>query len=190
MGSQSKSAMRKPNQGPQNPPVQQKPQKTEDRLAEAIAKKIEVLEIGGRELKVYKWNYWTSMRLAKPLTQLIEKVFAAMKGKVSIQGLLGADIGELLSSHAEEVLEIIVLTIMRDNFPDEKEAKTWAEDEVGLAEMITLVTCIGRQNLRPLVKTIHELTGVDVEGRAADLKASLAQTSSPSSSKEATPTTG
>lgn len=188
MGTQSKSAHRKPNEKSQKPAAP--PKTTEDRLAAAIAKKIEIVEIGGRELKVYKWNYWTSMRLATPLTQLVEKVFATMKGKVSIQGMLGADIGELLSKHAKEVLEIIVLTIMRDNFPDEQSAKEWAEEEVGLAEMITLVTCIGRQNLRPLVKTIHELTGVDVASRAGDLKASLAQTSSPSSSTGDTPTTG
>lgn len=189
MGTQSKSAMRKPQQQKPQPPSEP-PKKIEDRLAAAIAKKIEVLEVGGRELKIYKWNYWTSMRLATPLTQLVEKFFSAMKGKVSIRGLLGADIGELLSGHAKEVLDIIVLTIMRDNFPDEKAAKEWAEEEIGLSEMITLVTCIGRQNLRPLVKTIHELTGVDVEGRAEALKASLAQTSSPNSSTEDTPTTG
>ena len=182
--------MRKPNSEQQKPPAQQKPKKTEDRLATAIAKKIEVMVIGERELKVYKWNYWTSMRLATPLTQLIEKVFATMKGKVDIIGLLGADIGELLSKNAKEVLEIIVGSIERGNFPNEQEAREWAEEELGLAEVMDVVMCIGRQNLRPLVKKIHEVTGVDVSGRAEALRASLVQTSSPSSSKEDTPTTG
>jgi len=188
MGTQSKSAMRKPNEKTQ--PAVVPPKKTEDRLAEAIVKKIEVLTIAGRELKIHKWNYWTSMRLASPLTQLIEKVFATMKGKVDIVSLMGADIGDLLSANAKDVLEIIVGTIERGNFPDEAATREWAEEELGLAEVMDVVMCIGRQNLRPLVKKIHEVTGVDVSGRAEALRASLAQTSSPNSSKEDTPTKG
>lgn len=163
---------------------------TKDRLAEAAKNKIRVLVVGDKELKVYKWNYWTSIRLADTLTSVIGKVYGSFKGGGGLEKLLQTDFGEVLKANAEDILEVIVATIARDNFPSEEAAKEWAEEEIGLGEIMDLGVCIGKQNLRPLVAKIKEITGVDVSAPAEAPKASLAQTSLQSSSPPDSPTTG
>lgn len=168
---------------------QKKKKETPDRLTEAISKKIEEVQVGDRTLKVYKWNYWTSMRLAKTLTAIIQKALGSFKDVKDLRDILKTDFSELLHENQREIFELISVTITRDNFPTEEAAKEWAAEEVGLGEVVQLIYTIARQNLRPLVKIIKEVVAESAAVNAEARKALQTQTSSPNSSTEGTPTT-
>lgn len=155
-------------------------EKKPDRLAEVIVKKIESVTIEDRKLEIRKWNLHTSLEQMGRLGDILKELVSSVGPKMDIGSLLQRDIGALLLDHEENIIKILVGSIVPGNFKDAEEAKTWIT-ELGVGEVLQLFAIIAKQNIRPLVKAVGEIAkevGVKIKTRSnADQKESQPQTS-------------
>lgn len=134
-----------------------KKKKTEpDRLAEAIAKKIEELTVDERELHIHKWNLHTSLELMGTLGDILKQMVAGIGPQMDIASFFQGDIGELLIKHEENIVKILAGTLVVGNFESIKEAGAWIRD-LGAGDVLRIFVVIAKQNIRPLVEAVGEI---------------------------------
>lgn len=155
-------------------------EKQPDRLAEAVAKKVETIMVDGRTLRVRQWNLHTSLTLMGTLGDILKQMVASVGPKMDVASLLQRDVGQLLLEHEASIVKILVGSITPSNFKDLQEAEAWVND-LGVGDALRLFSIIARQNIRPLVKAVGEIAkevGAKVKESADEVqKVSRRQTS-------------
>ncbi len=143
-----------------------------DRLAEAIAKKVEEMTIDERELKVRKWNLHTSLELMGTLGDILKQMVAGIGPQMDIASLLQGDIGELLAKHEGSIVKILAATLLVGNFGSLEEAEEWVRD-LGAGDALKIFAVIARQNIRPLVEAVGEVAS-ELRGKISAVAAQKA----------------
>lgn len=127
-----------------------------DRLAEAIAKKVETLTVDDRELHIRKWDFHTSLELMSKLGDVLKLALGGIGPSMDIGSILQQEIGQLLLPHEDKIVEVLAGSILNGNFENLEQAEAWVRG-LGADEVLRIFSVIAKQNIRPLVKAVGEI---------------------------------
>lgn len=127
-----------------------------DRLEKAISAKFLDVTIDDKKLRLQRWSLVQGLRVSAKLATVIKK---ATPLGFNVESLMVTDIGELLAEHEEDILQILTVSVVKNNFDGEAEARTWIE-ELDFPDAVELLGCIIQLDLVPLAQKAGKLKGL------------------------------
>ncbi len=142
-----------------------------DRLVKANQAKQQNITVAGLDLLLQKWDLRTGMRLTGKMLKLLR---TALKGitsdivtntetdnatKIAAIAAQDFDISELLEENYDDIVEILSVTVRKNNFDNETKARAWVEG-LALDECIDLAAPIVEMNVRPLMGAVGKIGAI------------------------------
>lgn len=136
--------------------VAKKKEAVQDRLEKAINAKFLDVEVDGKKLRLQRWSLVQGLRVSQKLAAVIKK---ATPLGFSVESLMVAPIGDILAEHEDDIYEILTVSVVRNNFENEAEARDWIMD-LDFADALELMGYVVKLDLVPLAQKAGKLKGL------------------------------